>query len=467
MPTIRIDPPNASLYEGNSGVGKATFTVTLSTASDSIVAVDYATRDSSAKSGSDYVGTSGTLSFEPGELTKTIDVLISGDEVYEPNEIFRLSLSNPSNADLDLSGSVIKGYEALFTITNDDLSQRPTIRIDPPNASLYEGNSGVGKATFTVTLSTASDSIVAVDYATRDSSAKSGSDYVGTSGTLSFEPGELTKTIDVLISGDEVYEPNEIFRLSLSNPSNADLDLSGSVIKGYEALFTITNDDLSQRPTYSINSSADSYDEGQSALFSLVTANLAAGTFVAYTLSGISESDLESGSLTGTAVVGESGTTVISIPLAADTLTEGAETLTITLDDSSSTTASLVVNDTSKNPVIMTTTHLTSILVDEGVLGALPVILEGLTENIEETDGVTTNHVFSFNGSDYDYDDISPFIMIVLRDNEFTDDFRNELADFAPEYKNLTYQEAVAAVGLVGISDAIITVAGADGNYIG
>jgi len=467
LPTIRIDPPNASLYEGNSDVGKATFTVTLSTASDSIVTVDYATRDSSAKSGSDYVGTSGTLSFEPGELTKTIDVLISGDEVYEPDEIFRLSLSNPSNADLDVSGGVIKGYEALFTITNDDLSQLPTIRIDPPNASLYEGNSDVGKATFTVTLSTASDSIVTVDYATRDSSAKSGSDYVGTSGTLSFEPGELTKTIDVLISGDEVYEPDEIFRLSLSNPSNADLDVSGGVIKGYEALFTITNDDLSQLPTYLIRSGSDSYDEGQSALFNLVTTNLAAGTFVAYTLSGTSVSDLESGSLTGTAVVGESGTAVISIPLATDTLTEGAETLTITLDDSSSATASVIINDTSKNSVILTTNHTTSILVDKDVLGTLPIILQGLTENIEKTDGVITSHVFSYNGSDYDYDDISPFIMIVVRDNEFTHDFRSELAGFAPEFKDISYQDAVAAVGLVGISDAIITVAGADGNYIG
>ena len=343
----------------------------------------------------------------------------------------------------------------------------PTIRIDPPNASLYEGNSDVGKATFTVTLSTASDSIVTVDYATRDSSAKSGSDYVGTSGTLSFEPGELTKTIDVLISGDEVYEPDEIFRLSLSNPSNADLDVSGGVIKGYEALFTITNDDLSQLPTYLIRSGSDSYDEGQSALFNLVTTNLAAGTFVAYTLSGTSVSDLESGSLTGTAVVGESGTAVISIPLATDTLTEGAETLTITLDDSSSATASVIINDTSKNSVILTTNHTTSILVDKDVLGTLPIILQGLTENIEKTDGVITSHVFSYNGSDYDYDDISPFIMIVVRDNEFTHDFRSELAAFAPEFKDLSYHDAVAAVGLVGISDAIITVAGADGNYIG
>jgi len=220
-------------------------------------------------------------------------------------------------------------------------------------------------------------------------------------------------------------------------------------------------------PTYSITSGADSYDEGQSALFSFITTNLAAGTAVAYTLSGVSESDLESGSLTGTAVVGESGTTVISIPLATDTLTEGAETLTITLDDSSSATASVIINDTSKNSVILTTNHTTSILVDKDVLGTLPIILQGLTENIEKTDGVITSHVFSYNGSDYDYDDISPFIMIVVRDNEFTHDFRSELAGFAPEFKDISYQDAVAAVGLVGISDAIITVAGADGNYIG
>ncbi|MDB2505548.1 hypothetical protein N9X92_07530, partial [Gammaproteobacteria bacterium] len=99
--------------------------------------------------------------------------------------------------------------------------------------------------------------------------------------------------------------------------------------------------------SYRLSAVYDSRDEGSTAYFSLVTTNLAAGTFVAYTLSGISESDLESGSLTGTAVVGESGTTVISIPLAADTLTEGAESLTISLDDSPDTAASLTIIDTS------------------------------------------------------------------------------------------------------------------------
>ena len=53
-----------------------------------------------------------------------------------------------------------------------------------------------------------------------------------------------------------------------------------------------------------------------------------------------------------------------------------------------------------------------------------------------------------------------------MRDNEFTEEFRSELADFAPEFKDISYNEAVAAVGLIGISDAIIAVAGSDGSYL-
>ena len=217
----------------------------------------------------------------------------------------------------------------------------------------------------------------------------------------------------------------------------------------------------------SVTSEKNQYDEGDIVYFEISNLSKESGSEVRYTLSGISESDLDGGSLSGTAIVSDSGTTVISIPLAADAATEGEETLTITLDEFTDKTVSVIINDTSKNPVIVTTTHLTSILVDEGVVGESPIILEGLTENIVTKDGVSTSHVFTYSGMDYDYDDISPFIMIVVRDNEFTDDFRSELADFAPAFKDISYQEAVDAVGLVGISAAIITVAGADGNYIG
>jgi len=169
----------------------------------------------------------------------------------------------------------------------------------------------------------------------------------------------------------------------------------------------------------------------------------------------------------GTAIAGATTSTYTTTELDVDralsvtvSYTDEYGTVETITSASSGTIANVI-------PTIISSTHRTSILVDKDVLGASPIILQGLTENIEKTDGVTTSHVFSYNGSDYDYDEISPFIMIVVRDNEFTDDFRSELADFAPEFKDISYQDAVVAVGLVGISDAIITVAGADGNYIG
>jgi hypothetical protein len=76
----------------------------------------------------------------------------------------------------------------------------------------------------------------------------------------------------------------------------------------------------------------------------MTTTNVAAGTQVAYTLSGISAADVQGGVLTGTATVGANGQATISVAPLADTLTEGAETLTVT---AAGKTASTTVNDTS------------------------------------------------------------------------------------------------------------------------
>src|SRR5262249_47280000 len=109
-----------TVTEGNSGTTPAVFTVTLSTASAQIVTVDYQTKDGSATSGTvpgtdaDYLPTSGTLTFAPGETSKTITVQVIGDTIVEPNESFYVVLSNPVN-------TVIYGStSAVGTILNDD-----------------------------------------------------------------------------------------------------------------------------------------------------------------------------------------------------------------------------------------------------------------------------------------------------------------------------------------------------------
>ena len=127
---------------------------------------------------------------------------------------------------------------------------------------------------------------------------------------------------------------------------------------------------------------------------------------------------------------------------------------------------SLKATLSSDAPVIISTTHRSSILVDAGVVSGAPIIFDDLIEKIERTNEVITKHVFSYDEKEYNYESISSLILVVVRDNEFTEEFRSELADFAPEFKDISYNEAVAAVGLIGISDAIIAVAGSDGSYL-
>ena len=81
-----------------------------------------------------------------------------------------------------------------------------------------------------MTLSTASANTVSVNYATANGTARSGSnrDYIATSGTLRFTPGQLTKTVSVRINNDTTVESSETFTVRLSNATNATLaDSSG------------------------------------------------------------------------------------------------------------------------------------------------------------------------------------------------------------------------------------------------
>jgi len=101
-------------------------------------------------------------------------------------------------------------------------------------------------------------------------------------------------------------------------------------------------------PTYSLTATKTNYDEGSSAVFNLVTTSVNAGTLLTYTVSGLTASDLVSGVLTGTTVVGSDGKSSITIALSADNLTEGTESITVSILGNS---ASTTINDTSINKV--------------------------------------------------------------------------------------------------------------------
>src|SRR5262249_37478955 len=110
VPSITIN--DATVTEGNTGSTNATFTVTLSAASSQPVSVQYATLDGTATAGSDYQAQSGTLTFAPGETSKSITVAVIGDRLAEPNETFSVNLSGATNAGI----AVHQGHG---TILND------------------------------------------------------------------------------------------------------------------------------------------------------------------------------------------------------------------------------------------------------------------------------------------------------------------------------------------------------------
>ena len=315
-PSLLIE--DVAVIEGNSGATQAEFRVTLSAASGQTVTVQFATSGVSASSGIDFTEASGTLTFAPGETVKIITVDVLGDTTVEADETFKVTLSTPNNA-------VIADGEALGTIRNDDA------RLSISDATVDEGDSGTRNATFTVSIEQPSALPVSVDYSTAGITATSGVDFTAASGTLTFAPGETTKTITVAVLGDALDEDDETFKVTLSNPNNA------TVADG-EGAGTILDDDTA--PTISIGDATAA--EGGGSLVFTVTLSAASGKAitVAYGTSGATATsgvDFTATSGTITFAPGETSKT-ISVPIAADSLDEDDETFKVTLSSPTNAT---------------------------------------------------------------------------------------------------------------------------------
>jgi len=77
-----------------------------------------------------------------------------------------------------------------------------------------------GEATITVERQWPMDRDVKVNYATVDDTAVAGTDYTSTSGTLTFAPGETSKTFTVPVFDDDEIKPDVAFKVHLSDPVN-------------------------------------------------------------------------------------------------------------------------------------------------------------------------------------------------------------------------------------------------------
>src|SRR5207247_1462531 len=137
------------------------------------------------------------------------------------------NLTNAINA-------TIADDQGIITINNDEDPKSAANAIN--DQAVTEGNSGTTIADLTVNLTPASPNTVTVDFTTADGTATTtNGDYAAQNGTITFDPGQTTQTITIVINGDTAIEPNETLFVNLTNAINA-------TIADDQGVITINND---------------------------------------------------------------------------------------------------------------------------------------------------------------------------------------------------------------------------------
>ncbi|XP_014609691.1 PREDICTED: sodium/calcium exchanger 1 isoform X1 [Polistes canadensis] len=170
--------------------------------------VDYSTEDGSAEAGSDYVSAKGTLTFEPGETKKTIQLSVIDDELFEEDEHFYVRLSNVSQPAMLVSPSL-----ATVMILDDDHSG--IFGFPERDIELVES---VGQYPLRVVRYSGARGRVIVPYRTIEGTAKPGKQYVHTEGSLTFEDNQTEKTVNLEIVEEDSYEKDALFYVELGEP---------------------------------------------------------------------------------------------------------------------------------------------------------------------------------------------------------------------------------------------------------
>ncbi len=238
----RLVPPQvpATIHFGApfpfSGIegSNVTFTIERLGPTNSTASVTFSTQNGSAVAGADFSATNGTMSFAPGEVSKTVTVSLRTDLVFDPAEEFRLNLSNAQGAVLGVPSSW----------TARIMENSPSIQIETfYNYEFYEGVSidqTNAHAGFVVLKRSGyiSGQVWSVDYEITPGSATYGPDFTGPlRGTVDFTSGNDFRSIQIPFVNDGRAEPTETLTVRLTSAIGAVLTATN------QATLTIRDDD--------------------------------------------------------------------------------------------------------------------------------------------------------------------------------------------------------------------------------
>ena len=208
LPSVEFRESSYTVIEPKGGPSRiyATLTVELSQTSSQTVTVQYATADHTAKTATqDYIAASGTLTFYPGTIERTISVTVLNDTRPEDRERFYVQLTSPTNAVLGSNNNVVVTIADLDTSAPYNLSAPETVQ--------------EGQGSFAVVVETADTPIVeyqhSVTVAALSDTAQPGSEYVAFSTVLEFDVDHNRRTFEVTLIDDGVDEPDKSFRIKM------------------------------------------------------------------------------------------------------------------------------------------------------------------------------------------------------------------------------------------------------------
>jgi uncharacterized delta-60 repeat protein/uncharacterized repeat protein (TIGR01451 family) len=325
---------NFGVEETNGSVSVAIQRINGSSGSAS---VRLRTSDGTASNILDYTATDRVVNFSDGETIKFVSIPILDDAIFESDEYFNLTLSQPS------PGTSIINPDAVVTIIDDEFG--PSY-VGFASAT-FLGNEISGLATISVVRTNTRRGIVSVNYSTSDGTATS-ADYVPTNGTLVFADGEILKTFTVALINDGITEPAETVNLTLGSLSSGFLSLSNATLN-------IADNSLPLQfssPSYTVSENAGS---ATITVTRVGPATSAVTVDFATVAGGTATPGLDYTPVSGTLswAAGDSSTKTFTVPIIDNNVVNAARTVSLLLSNPSGTaSATLTITDNeSQSPV--------------------------------------------------------------------------------------------------------------------
>lgn len=211
--------------------------VGLDRALPAAASVNYAVSGGTATAGSDFTLPGGTLNFAPGEVAKSIPLVILNDTTFESDETVIVTLSAPAGADL--------GTVPSHTVTiRDNDSGTPDVIVTASDATATEGGDA---GAFTVTRTSGGAALpLTVNYIVAGT-ADAGSDYVALSGSVTIPAGQASAPVTVTTLNDELLESTETVTLTIIPDAAYAL---GAVVS---ATVSILDDETQRQPPVAFN----------------------------------------------------------------------------------------------------------------------------------------------------------------------------------------------------------------------